>query len=579
MKFGAMPVAEALGAILAHGVKHGDGVFKKGRVLSAADIVELQSAGITNVIVARLDDDDVGEDIAARQLAVVSAGQGVTAQQAFTGRANLHSSVHGLVVVDRTRVNAINHIHESLTLATLTPHSVVAPKQMLATVKIIPFAVKDEVLKGALSIVGDRPLLHVRLFQKKHIGLIITTVAQTKPSIIAKSEASIRDRLQALGLDLKTVVVVPHREADVEQSIRSFSEQGSDCILVFGGSAIVDRGDVIPAALVAAGGDVVHLGMPVDPGNLLMLGQLDEAPVIGVPSCARSPKRNGFDWVLERVLAGLTVTGDDIMDMGVGGLLAEIPSRPSPREQQVPNTPHITAVVLAAGMGKRMGGAKMLADFGGKPMIVATIENILASGVDDVIVVTGHEAQAVELAVEGTSSVRLRRPPSPTLLEKGHVTMFPSPSQDGEGGAKRRMRSLLNEELQFIHNPNYETGMASSLCVGVEAAKNADAVIICLGDMPRVSAEVIDRMIAAFNPTEHRSIVVPTHKGQFGNPVLWGAEHFDRLTSMQGDKGARHLIAGLKSEATEIEADAGVLMDADTPEDLAALKSVANSES
>jgi molybdenum cofactor cytidylyltransferase len=121
--------------------------------------------------------------------------------------------------------------------------------------------------------------------------------------------------------------------------------------------------------------------------------------------------------------------------------------------------------------------------------------------------------------------------------------------------------------------------MASSLRVGIEAANKADAVIICLGDMPRVSAEVIDRMIAAFNPTEHRSIVVPTHKGHFGNPVLWGAEHFERLTSMQGDKGARHLIAGLKSEATEIEADAGVLMDADRPEDLAALKSAANSES
>jgi molybdenum cofactor cytidylyltransferase len=531
MKFGVVPVAEARGAILAHGVKHGDGVFKKGRVLSADDVAELQRAGILDVIVARLGRDDVGEDVAARQLAVVAAGQGITAQQAFTGRANLHSSVHGLVVVDRTRVNAINHIHESLTLATLLPHSVVAPKQMLATVKIIPFAVKNSVLQGALKIVGDQPLLHVRLFQKKHIGLVITTVAQTKPSIVAKSEVSIRERLQALGLELESVVVVSHVEADVEHAIRQLQGQGSDCILVFGASAIVDRGDVIPAALVAAGGEVVHLGMPVDPGNLLMLGQLGEAPVIGVPSCARSPKRNGFDWVLERVLAGLTVTGDDIMDMGVGGLLAEIPSRPSPREQPVPLAPRISAVVLAAGLGRRMGGTKMLADFGGKPMLVATVENILASCVDEVIVVTGHEDEKVRAA-------------------------------------------LLKLNVRFAHNPDYETGMASSLRVGVESAKNADAVIICLGDMPRVSAQVMDRLIAAFNPTEHRSIVVPTHQGQFGNPVLWGREHFDRLTTMQGDKGARHLIAGLKSDATEIEADSGVLMDADTPEDLNVLKTM-----
>jgi molybdenum cofactor cytidylyltransferase len=527
MKFGAVPLADAIGAILAHGVKHNDGVFKKGRVLSSEDVAALGRAGIARVTVARLEANDVPEDEAARLLAVGSTGQGVVAQQAFTGRANIHSSVYGLVVVDRARVNAINHIHESVTLATLPPHMVVVPKQMVATVKIIPFSVKQSVLQQALDIVAAQPLFHVRLFQRKRIGLIITTVPQTKATIIAKSEASIRERLQALGLDLERVITVAHIEIDVQRAIEKLMD--CDCILVFGASAIVDRGDVIPAALVAAGGEVVHLGMPVDPGNLLMLGQLAQTPVIGVPSCARSPKRNGFDWVLERILAGLVVTSDDIMEMGVGGLLAEIPSRPSPREMQVPTAPRVVAVVLAAGLGRRMGGAKMLADFAGKPMLVATVENIIASGMDEVIVVTGHDAGKVEDALKPYA-------------------------------------------VRLVHNPDYESGMASSLRIGVEAAKHADAVVICLGDMPKVKPNIIDRMIAAFNPIEHRSIVVPTHQGQFGNPVLWGAEHFERLMSMQGDKGARALIAGLKSEATEIEADAGVLMDADTPEELAALK-------
>jgi molybdenum cofactor cytidylyltransferase len=125
-----------------------------------------------------------------------------------------------------------------------------------------------------------------------------------------------------------------------------------------------------------------------------------------------------------------------------------------------------------------------------------------------------------------------------------------------------------------VDNPDYAIGMASSLRVGVQAAGLADAVVVCLGDMPKVKPEVIDRLIAAFNPIEHRSIVVPTHKGQFGNPVLWGAEHFGRLTSLSGDKGARMLIGDLKSEATEIEADEGVLMDFDTPQ---SIRSAANS--
>ncbi|WP_204333402.1 hypothetical protein, partial [Proteus mirabilis] len=85
-----------------------------------------------------------------------------------------------------------------------------------------------------------------------------------------------------------------------------------DLVLVFGASAIADRRDVIPAALEQAGGEIEHLGMPVDPGNLLMVGRLGEVPVLGAPGCARSPKENGFDWVLTRLLAGLPVTKADI---------------------------------------------------------------------------------------------------------------------------------------------------------------------------------------------------------------------------------------------------------------------------
>ena len=531
MKFGPVAIEAARGCILAHGVKHAGGMFKKGRVLSADDVAALQAAGVHHVTVARLEADDVAEDIAARALALASAGKGVLAQQAFTGRANVHAKRFGLAVIDAERVRAINHIDESLTIATLPQFALVAERQMVATIKVIPFATPRWVLDKALAIVGDRPLVEVMPFVKQKVALIITTLAQTKGSIIAKTEEVTRARLMALGLSLAAVETVPHTEEQVRDAIARQTAAGSDLILVFGASAIVDRADVIPAAVVGAGGHVVHLGMPVDPGNLLMLGEANGVPVVGVPSCARSPKRNGFDWVLERLCTGLSVTREDLMDMGEGGLLAEIPSRPSPRELQVPSAPTVVAVVLAAGEGRRMGGGKMLAPFQGRPMIAATVANVLASGVDEIVVVTGHGAADVEEA-------------------------------------------LKDAKVRVVHNQDYASGMASSLRVGVQAAGAVDAVVVCLGDMPRVSGEVIERLIAAFNPIEHRSIVVPTHKGQFGNPVLWGAEHFARLTSLSGDKGARALIAGLKAEATEVEADEGVLMDFDTPD---ALKSAANS--
>ena len=105
----------------------------------------------------------------------------------------------------------------------------------------------------------------------------------------------------------------------------------SDALIAFGASAITDRRDVIPAAIEAIGGRIERFGMPVDPGNLLLLAERHGMPIIGAPGCARSPKENGFDWVLQRVLAGVPIHDADIRAMGVGGLLMEIASRPQPR--------------------------------------------------------------------------------------------------------------------------------------------------------------------------------------------------------------------------------------------------------
>ena len=172
MKFGSIPIAQSIGAILAHSVRHPKGMFKKGRVISAADVAVMQVAGISEITVAHIEADDVSENDAARALALAITGIGVVAQQAFTGRANVHASLYGLAIIDAERLRAINHLHESLTIATLRPHAVVAPKQMLATVKIIPFATPRIVLERALAIIGDRPLLQVRTFQRKAVSLM-----------------------------------------------------------------------------------------------------------------------------------------------------------------------------------------------------------------------------------------------------------------------------------------------------------------------------------------------------------------------------------------------------------------------
>jgi molybdenum cofactor cytidylyltransferase len=529
MKFGEIPVGEAEGSVLAHSVKHAEGMFKKGRTLSAADIALLERSGVAKVFAARIEPSDMPEDEAASVIARAIAGTSTLVQEPFTGRANLHAEMAGVVLIDEARVRELNRLHESLTLATASRYEVVEARQMVATVKIIPFAVPRKVIGEARSIVAGRPLVSVAAFKGLNAGLVITKLPQTKPSLIEKSEVAMCDRLEALGGSLGEVIVCNHQITAVRDAVQKLKGSGHHPVLVFGASAIVDRGDVIPAAVVAAGGEVVHLGMPVDPGNLMMLGRLADVPIIGVPSCARSPKINGFDWVLARIMAGIEVTPSDIMDMGAGGLLKEIPTRPSPREgkHKAQKAPHIAAIVLAAGMSKRMGANKLVSEVEGVPMVRRSVEAVLAAKVGPVIVVTGHEADRVKQALAGF-------------------------------------------DVRFVHNPRYAHGLSTSLKAGIEGVPpEADGAVVCLGDMPLVEPRHINKLVAAFNPAEHRSICVPVARGERGNPVLWGRQHFARIAELSGDRGARSLIDQLTDEVVEvaIRSDA-VLADIDTLEAL-----------
>ncbi len=352
MLFGDIPVEEAQGAILAHSLRAGAARFRKGRLLSAQDITALGEAGFRSVIAARLEAGDVGEDEAAARIANAAAGANVRSGAAFTGRANLYSEVHGVAVVDAAGVQALNAVDESITIATVAPYSRVTPRQMLATVKIIPFAAPHAAVENAERLLKDGPLLRVAAFKPHRVALISTSLPGMKVALLDKNRAALEARVTALGSDLSFERRVPHETAALTDAIREAHAQKLDPILVFGASAITDRRDVIPAAIERAGGMVEHFGMPVDPGNLLLIGRLGDARVIGLPGCARSPKLNGFDFVLWRLLAGLPVGHVEIADMGVGGLLTEIASRPQPREEPstAPHAPKIAAIVLAAGL-------------------------------------------------------------------------------------------------------------------------------------------------------------------------------------------------------------------------------------
>lgn len=325
MRFGPVETAQALGCVLAHSVALPKGRLRKGQVLGVAEIAALTAAQIGEVIVAALGPDDMAEDAAASALAdaLMAGAQGLHRSAAFTGRVNLIADHAGIAMLNVEALQRVNSGDPMITVATVPPYHQLRAGDMVATIKIISYAVPKDAVHTAVG--AARGAIRLAAPKLARATLVITEIPGGAGE---KGRAAIEDRLTALGVTLEAVRLVPHRASDLAEAIAATS---SPLVLILTGSATSDIADVAPSALVQAGGQIIRFGMPVDPGNLLFLGTRGTQQVIGLPGCARSPALNGADWVLARVVCGVPVRAQDIAAMGVGGLLKEIPTRPQPR--------------------------------------------------------------------------------------------------------------------------------------------------------------------------------------------------------------------------------------------------------
>ncbi|MCQ0988301.1 NTP transferase domain-containing protein [Jiella marina] len=532
MRFGPVAVSDAEGALLAHSQATPHGKIAKGTRLAADDIAALSGAGLESVVVARLDPGDMTEDEAAARIGAALGGSHINVADAATGRVNVFADADGLFLPDRDVVDAVNAIDPSITLATLGEYEPVAAGRMIATVKIIPLAVAGASVEAVFAVLAKRPAFRVSPYRAMRVALIQTRLTGTRAKMLDKTRRVTEARLAASSSSIVIEDCCDHDAAELAEALQRTGD--ADLVLVFGASAVIDAEDVIPAAIRQAGGDVDYLGMPVDPGNLLLLGQIEGRSVLGAPGCARSPKENGFDWVLNRLLADLPVTGKDIRKMGVGGLLMEIASRPQPREADGDDAadtgdPIVDIVVLAAGRSSRMGGPnKLLATFEGVPLIRRSVETALAArNAETVRVVVGHMKDEIVAALEGLA-------------------------------------------VEIVENPLFADGLSTSLKAGFAASEQADGVLVMLADQPLLTPQDLDRLIAAFTGEGRGAIVAAADRGKRRNPVILSTGFAPAIHALVGDVGAARIIAAHPDALTEIDIGVAASTDVDTPEALEA---------
>jgi molybdenum cofactor cytidylyltransferase len=527
MKFGPEDLKQAEGTVLAHSLRVGGRRFAKGQVLDAPVLAFLADHGLAQVVVARLGPDDLDENAAAAALAEGLATAEIAVTEPFAGRVNLIAKTAGVLTVDARAVDRLNQVDEAITLATLNNHAQLRKGALVATFKIIPYGIdKNKVFQAKSGF--DAGAIRLHPFRSGVADLVLTRTEGFKETLLDKGRVAVQRRLEVLGWRLGKVTVVAHEQSAVAAAL---DQSRADMMLILGASATSDRQDVAPAAVVAAGGRIDRFGMPVDPGNLLFLGDLQGRPVVGLPGCVRTPALNGADWVLARLACGLTLGTADIANMGVGGLLKEIPERQQPRRARGPvDKGKVELVLLAAGKSSRMQGQnKMLREINGEPLLRHAARAALGSKVASVLVVV---------------------PPD----------------------APEHAKALHGLDVQVVIAPDAALGLSASVRAGIAAVSpDSAAVIMALADMPEIAAHHFDALIDGYAPEKEGFIVVPlAPNGKRGNPALFDRRYFESLAGLHGDRGAKPIIDQAGSALVTVTLDEAVLLDLDTPEAWAA---------
>ena len=532
MKIESLVPQKSIGSVLAQTYNLPGKTVSKGTLITKEIVAYFRTGNVQIILCAVPEEGDIHEDEAAEAISSAIDKNHIYAEKASTGRVNFKSQSLCLVRYERDLIKEVNLVDESIAFSIVEHNQLLAKNDLIATLKIIPFFTQKKYVDQVISILAKNELFKTYSLNKKEVSLIQTSFEWQKKSIFKATSNVTRNRLEALDCSLNEEKLIRHDYEVLRSEIKSSIESGIDILLLSGASAIIDRSDYIPKAILAEGGEIIQYGLAVDPGNLLLVAKIGKTTIIGMPGCARSPKLNGFDWVLQLLMADIPVVKEELAEMGAGGLLMEIASRPLPRalaKSVNKREKKIMGVILAAGNSTRMGkDNKLLKNIGGAPLIRNIALEITKSDLDSCSIVLGYQSDKVADVIKD-----------------------------------------LN--INLILNPLWKEGQASSLKAALDSLTSSYSdLLIMLGDLPGIKSGHLNRIIEEHLSSENRSskITIPSFKGETGNPVIWGRSFFHDLSNLEGDEGGRVLFGQHPAAINLIEMDdPSVVTDTDTPED------------
>ncbi|WP_426451073.1 molybdopterin-binding protein [Paenibacillus sp. S-38] len=321
-------VEQAVGLMLAHDLtqilpgQFKGRLFRKGHVIREEDIPALLSIGKEHIYTMRLVDGILHEDEAARRMAEAVRSPQVELTEPHEGKITLKSAIHGLAVIDKARIDAMNAL-DGIVMSTIRSHTPVKPGQPLIGTRVVPLIIEEERIAEVERIASssEEPVLQVKPFRPLRAGLITTGSEVFKGRIQDKFGPVVREKLAAFGSEIIEQRFAPDDSPVIVREIHRFlHEDKAELILLTGGMS-VDPDDRTPGAIKAAGTDIVSYGTPMLPGSMLLMGYIEGVPIMGLPGCVMHDPFTSFDVLLPRICAGEIIERQDITELGYGGLL------------------------------------------------------------------------------------------------------------------------------------------------------------------------------------------------------------------------------------------------------------------
>ncbi len=323
MQFKIVSTRKATSHILAHTIKFKSLVIRKGMILDSEKISLLIKNNINQVYVAIKEKNDYTENLSAKLVAEHISPSSLFKIIISNGRADIFSRKEGLLNINKDKLFKINANQKNIAICTLKNHSIITIGQLVGNVKILPYAIDKKVI---LKITKDTSIKRIFQISRKTIQkiAIIFTANNIRNLNKIKIFNAVNSRLDKFNLKINVTKYCKHNHKTLSANIKEISKDNIDLVLIYGETSISDASDVVPKSIRDIKGKVISSIMPTDPGNLLLIGKFKKMIIIGVPGCAKSLKRNGFDDILERVCHGEKFNKKKIAEIADGGLYKNI---------------------------------------------------------------------------------------------------------------------------------------------------------------------------------------------------------------------------------------------------------------